>query len=123
MYMYSIIILFRYLRYVNLCSKALRACLKPELASIAIKREECGLKYAIWDNGKQGDLSKYHVNLIAFIIFIRNCRNNIQYKTRADRKETTTLRYYTTLDISIISIPCLEIIQIPGKINKFPLYQ
>ncbi len=47
---------YSYLRYLDLCSRALRSCLKPELAATAVKRGESILKYAIWDNGKQGEL-------------------------------------------------------------------
>ena len=49
---------YSYLKYVDLCSKALRACLKSELAVVASKRGESTLKYSVWENGKQGDLSK-----------------------------------------------------------------
>lgn len=47
-----------YLQYLEICSKALRACLKPDIAANAAKRGDSGLKYAVWENGKQGELSK-----------------------------------------------------------------
>ncbi len=47
-----------YLQYLELCSKAVRACLKPEIAANAAKRGDSTLKFSVWENGKQGELSR-----------------------------------------------------------------
>ncbi|KGG53184.1 hypothetical protein DI09_106p80 [Mitosporidium daphniae] len=45
-----------YLQYLELCSKTLRGCLKPELMAAAIRRGESILKFSKWESGKQGEL-------------------------------------------------------------------
>jgi F-type H+-transporting ATPase subunit epsilon len=46
---------FSYLQYVSICSRALRNSLKEEARVIAQRRDENVLKYAKWENGKQGE--------------------------------------------------------------------
>jgi len=48
-----ILIIVRYLQYLELCSRIVRHSLKEEFRAAAIKRGEQGLKYGIWNNGKQ----------------------------------------------------------------------
>ncbi|ORY06702.1 hypothetical protein K493DRAFT_344350 [Basidiobolus meristosporus CBS 931.73] len=45
-----------YLQYSQICAKAVRNALKTEQRIVAQKREEQGLKFAKWANGKQGEL-------------------------------------------------------------------
>lgn len=47
-----------YLNYLDLCSRIVRASLKEEFRAAAAKRAEHGLKFALWSNGKQLELSK-----------------------------------------------------------------
>ncbi|ORY03388.1 hypothetical protein K493DRAFT_346227 [Basidiobolus meristosporus CBS 931.73] len=48
---------FSYLQYSQICAKAVRSALKQEQRLVAQKREEQGLKFAKWANGKQGELT------------------------------------------------------------------
>ncbi|KAK9712945.1 hypothetical protein K7432_006809 [Basidiobolus ranarum] len=45
-----------YLQYSQICASAVRNALKSEQRLVAQKREEQGLKFSKWANGKQGDL-------------------------------------------------------------------
>ncbi|KAK9767600.1 hypothetical protein K7432_002486 [Basidiobolus ranarum] len=45
-----------YVQYSQICAKAVRNALKTEQRLVAQKRDEQGLKYAKWANGKQGEL-------------------------------------------------------------------
>ncbi|RIA97985.1 mitochondrial ATP synthase epsilon chain-domain-containing protein [Glomus cerebriforme] len=45
-----------YLKYTQICARAVRNALKEEERLIAQKRDEQGIKFAKWENGKQGDL-------------------------------------------------------------------
>lgn len=42
---------------MDLCSRIVRASLKPEFKAAAMKRAEMGLKFAKWSGGKQTELS------------------------------------------------------------------
>lgn len=53
------LIVTSYLRYLEICSKTLRSCVKADLQAAAERRSESTLKFANWENGKQGDISKY----------------------------------------------------------------
>jgi len=44
-----------YLKYTQICARAVRNALKEEQRLIAQRRDEQGIKYAKWENGKQGD--------------------------------------------------------------------
>ncbi|ORX80811.1 hypothetical protein K493DRAFT_292990 [Basidiobolus meristosporus CBS 931.73] len=46
-----------YLQYSQICARAVRNSLKNEQRLVAQKREEQGLKFAKWANGKQGELN------------------------------------------------------------------
>jgi F-type H+-transporting ATPase subunit epsilon len=45
-----------YLKYTQICARAVRNALKEEQRLIAQRRDEQGIKYAKWENGKQGEL-------------------------------------------------------------------
>ncbi|KAL1915222.1 uncharacterized protein VTP21DRAFT_7498 [Calcarisporiella thermophila] len=45
-----------YLQYLQICSRAVRSALKEEPRLIAQRRDQQGLKFAIWENGKQGEV-------------------------------------------------------------------
>ena len=55
---------FSYLHYLDLCSRIVRASLKPEYKAAAMKRGELGLKFAKLTEGKQRDLSKIELEKI-----------------------------------------------------------
>lgn len=44
----------RYLQYIEMCSRVVRHSLKEPHRALAIKRGEQGLKFAKWNEGKQG---------------------------------------------------------------------
>jgi hypothetical protein len=44
---------------LDLCSRIVRASLKPEFKAAAMKRAELGLKFAKWSEGKQSELSTF----------------------------------------------------------------
>ncbi|GBB90505.1 hypothetical protein RclHR1_01750004 [Rhizophagus clarus] len=45
-----------YLKYTQICARAVRNALKEEQRLIAQRRDEQGIKFAKWENGKQGEL-------------------------------------------------------------------
>lgn len=54
-----------YLHYLDLCSRIVRASLKPEFKAAAMKRAEEGLKFAKWSGGKQSELSNLRdINIV-----------------------------------------------------------
>ncbi|KAI9593530.1 mitochondrial ATP synthase epsilon chain-domain-containing protein [Syncephalis fuscata] len=44
-----------YLQYSIVCARAVRNALKPELRTIAQRRDEQGLKFQKWQGGKAGE--------------------------------------------------------------------
>lgn len=50
-----------YLNYLDLCSRIVRASLKEEFRAAAAKRAEHGLKFSMWSQGKQLELSMKRV--------------------------------------------------------------
>ncbi|CAG8518172.1 3142_t:CDS:2 [Diversispora eburnea] len=44
-----------YLKYTQICARAVRNSLKDDLRLIAQRRDEQGLKFAKWEAGKQGE--------------------------------------------------------------------
>lgn len=50
---------FSYVKYSNVCARALRKCLKPELRADAMKRDDDTIiKVAKWEGGKP--VGQYH---------------------------------------------------------------
>ncbi|CAI2194114.1 13488_t:CDS:2, partial [Funneliformis geosporum] len=45
-----------YLKYTQICARAVRNALKEEQRLIAQRRDEQGIKFAKWESGKQGEL-------------------------------------------------------------------
>ncbi|RHZ68815.1 hypothetical protein Glove_293g7 [Diversispora epigaea] len=44
-----------YLKYTQICARAVRNSLKDDLRLAAQRRDEQGLKFAKWEAGKQGE--------------------------------------------------------------------
>ncbi|KAF9956408.1 ubiquinol-cytochrome c reductase core subunit 1 [Mortierella alpina] len=56
---------FSYLQYAQVCARAVRHALKEDARANAVRRDEQGLKFAKWENGKQGELKPIQQNLRA----------------------------------------------------------
>jgi hypothetical protein len=48
-------LLYRFLEYIEICSKAVRNCMKDEFKNAAQKRNQVFLKVADWQQGIQGE--------------------------------------------------------------------